>query len=51
MPTPGSGLLAEHPRLLQPPVVLTDDGRAWVARDGATLAEVVAAGRDGSGRP
>ncbi len=38
-------LLAEHPQLIQRPLVLTDDGRAWVARDDATLTEVVAAGR------
>jgi len=38
-------LLAQHPRLIQRPLVLTDDGRAWVARDDETLTEVVAAGR------
>ena len=38
-------VLAEHPRLIQRPIVLTDDGRAWVARDDETLTEVVAAGR------
>ena len=38
-------LLAEHPRLLKRPLVLTDDGRAWVARDDDTLTEVLAAGR------
>jgi arsenate reductase (glutaredoxin) len=38
-------LLAEHPTLIQRPLVLTDDGRAWVARDDETLSEVVAAGR------
>jgi arsenate reductase len=37
-------VLAEHPRLIQRPLVLTGDGRAWVARDGETLTEVVAAG-------
>jgi arsenate reductase len=45
------GVLAEHPALIQRPIVLTDDGRAWVARDDQTLAEVLAAGRpetDGS---
>jgi arsenate reductase len=36
-------LLAEHPRLIQRPLVLTDDGRAWVARDDETLTVVVAA--------
>ncbi|RBY90319.1 arsenate reductase family protein [Blastococcus sp. TBT05-19] len=38
-------VLAEHPQLIQRPIVLADDGRAWVARDGETLAEVVAAAR------
>ena len=38
-------LLAQHPRLIQRPLVLTDDGRAWVARDDQTLSEVVASGR------
>ena len=38
-------MLAEHPSLIQRPIVLTDDGRAWVARDGETLTEVVAAAR------
>ena len=38
-------LLAQHPRLLQRPLVLTDDGRAWVARNGETLSEVTAAGK------
>jgi arsenate reductase len=38
-------LLARHPRLIQRPLVLTDDGRAWIARDDATLTEVVAAGQ------
>jgi arsenate reductase (glutaredoxin) len=38
-------LLAEHPKLIQRPLVLSDDGRAWVARDGETLTQVVAAGR------
>jgi arsenate reductase len=37
------GVLARHPQLLQRPIVLTDDGRAWVARDDQTLTEVVAA--------
>ncbi len=38
-------VLVQHPRLIQRPLVLTDDGRAWVARDDETLTEVVAAGR------
>ncbi|NEK86814.1 arsenate reductase family protein [Blastococcus saxobsidens] len=39
-------VLVAHPLLIQRPIVLADDGRAWVARDGGTLAEVVAAARD-----
>jgi arsenate reductase len=39
------GHLAEHPQLTQRPLVLTDDGRAWVARDDETLTEVIAAGQ------
>jgi arsenate reductase len=38
-------LLVEHPSLIQRPLVLTEDGRAWVARDDETLSEVVVAGR------
>jgi arsenate reductase len=38
-------VLAEHPKLIQRPLVLTDDGRAWVARDDQSLTEAVAAGR------
>ena len=38
-------VLAEHPTLIQRPLVITDDGRAWVARDDETLTEVVTAGR------
>jgi len=38
-------MLAEHPKLIQRPLVLTDDGRGWVPRDDETLTEVVAAGR------
>jgi arsenate reductase len=36
-------LLVEHPRLIQRPIVLTDDGRAWVARDDETLREMTGA--------
>ncbi|WP_409331322.1 ArsC/Spx/MgsR family protein [Trujillonella humicola] len=36
-------VLAENPRLIQRPIVLGDDGRAWVARDDDTLRQVVAA--------
>jgi len=38
-------MLAANPKLIQRPLVLTDDGRAWVARDDETLTEVMAAGR------
>ena len=38
-------MLAEHPKLIQRPLVLTDDGRAWIARDDETLNQVVAAVR------
>ena len=38
-------VLAEHPTLIQRPIVRTDDGRAWVARDDDALSEVLAAGR------
>jgi arsenate reductase (glutaredoxin) len=38
-------MLAGNPELIQRPLVRTDDGRAWVARDDETLSEVVAAGR------
>ena len=44
-------VLAEHPQLIQRPLVLTGDGRAWVARDDETLTEVVAAGRRSSDGP
>jgi arsenate reductase len=39
-------VLAQHPKLIQRPIVLGDDGRAWVARDDETLTEVTAAGRE-----
>ena len=42
-------MLAEHPQLIQRPLVLTDDGRAWVAQDDDTLSEVLAAGRRPAG--
>jgi arsenate reductase (glutaredoxin) len=44
-------VLAENPKLIQRPIVLSDDGRAWVARDGSTLTEVVAATRPTAGEP
>ncbi len=34
-------LLAEHPQLVQRPILLAEDGSAWVARDPQTLAEAV----------
>jgi arsenate reductase len=44
-------VLAEHPRLIQRPLVLTDDGRAWVARDDETLTEVASAARRPADEP
>ena len=38
-------ILAEHPPLLQRPIVLTADGSAWVARDPDTLSTAVEHGR------
>jgi arsenate reductase len=38
-------VLVDNPTLIQRPIVLGDDGRAWVARDDETLTEVVAAAR------
>ncbi|WP_040339540.1 ArsC/Spx/MgsR family protein [Candidatus Blastococcus massiliensis] len=35
-------LLVAHPALIQRPIVLSGDGRAWVARDDETLREVTA---------
>ncbi|TKJ32133.1 ArsC/Spx/MgsR family protein [Blastococcus sp. CCUG 61487] len=35
-------LLVAHPKLIQRPIVLSDDGRAWVARDDETLREITA---------
>jgi arsenate reductase len=34
-------LLVEHPSLLQRPIIVTDDGSAWVARDPETVQEAV----------
>ena len=40
-------VLAEHPALIQRPIILAADGSAWVARDAASVAAAVAAaGRD-----
>ncbi|SOC49691.1 arsenate reductase [Blastococcus aggregatus] len=36
-------LLVEHPQLIQRPIVLAGDGRAWVARDDETLREITGA--------
>jgi arsenate reductase len=44
-------VLAEHPKLIQRPIVLAEDGRAWVARDGGTLSEVVTAARPPAREP
>ena len=42
-------VLAEHPQLIQRPIVLTDDGQAWIARDDETLTEVVNRGSRAAG--
>lgn len=42
-------VLAEHPSLIQRPIVLTEDGQAWIARDDETLAEVVHRGSQTAG--
>ena len=42
-------VLAEHPQLIQRPIVLTEDGSAWIARDDETLAEVVERGSQTAG--
>ncbi|HEU5035246.1 MAG TPA: arsenate reductase family protein [Mycobacteriales bacterium] len=34
-------LLVEHPALLQRPIIVTDDGSAWVARDPDTVQAAV----------
>lgn len=34
-------VLAEHPSLIQRPILVTDDGGAWVARDPETLRAAV----------
>jgi arsenate reductase len=38
-------VLKEHPKLIQRPHLLTDDSRAWVARDDKSLTEAVVAAR------
>src|SRR5690348_14192648 len=43
------GALAANPRLIQRPIVLTDDGQAWIARDEDSLTEVLNAGDQASG--
>jgi arsenate reductase len=44
------GVLADNPVLIQRPIVVTDDGSAWVARDEETVAEVVQRAREGRAR-
>jgi arsenate reductase len=40
-------VLAAYPALIQRPIILTEDGSAWVARDAGSVAAAVAAtGRD-----
>ncbi|MGY2129507.1 ArsC/Spx/MgsR family protein [Blastococcus sp. SYSU DS0617] len=36
-------LLVEHPQLIQRPILLADDGRAWIARDEETLLRITGA--------
>ena len=43
-------ILAENPALIQRPIVVTDDGSAWIARDEETLTDVVERGRSSSRR-
>lgn len=38
-------MLAANPELIQRPIVVTDDGSAWIARDEQTVADVVERGR------
>ncbi|MDQ1747607.1 MAG: hypothetical protein QOD07_1870 [Frankiaceae bacterium] len=42
-------VLAEHPALIQRPIVLTADGSAWVARDPAAVAAAAATARGRGG--
>jgi arsenate reductase len=43
-------VLADNPVLIQRPIVVTDDGSAWIARDEETLGDVVERGRSSSRR-
>jgi arsenate reductase len=43
-------VLAENPELIQRPIVVTDDGSAWIARDEEAVAAVVERGRRTSRR-
>jgi arsenate reductase (glutaredoxin) len=43
-------LLAGNPVLIQRPIVVTDDGSAWIARDEETVAEVVQRAQEGGAR-
>jgi arsenate reductase len=43
-------VLAGNPVLIQRPIVVTDDGSAWIARDEETVSEVVDRGRSGAHR-
>ena len=36
--------MVEHPKLIQRPIVVLDDGRAVIARDDESVAEIVASG-------
>jgi len=39
-------ILAEHPKLIQRPIILTADGSAWVARSPEAVEQAVAAERE-----
>jgi arsenate reductase (glutaredoxin) len=43
-------VLAANPVLIQRPIVVTDDGSAWIARDEETVSDVVERGRRTSRR-
>jgi arsenate reductase len=43
-------VLAANPMLIQRPIVVTDDGSAWIARDEETVADVVERGRSATHR-
>jgi arsenate reductase len=44
-------VLAQHPALIQRPIVLASDGSAWVARDEASVAAAISAASAGAPVP